>query len=307
VDVTEPGGREDEPKPSRFGAHVRRGSTWLLVTVAAAAVATLVGYFIQSRLTKDSASPHSSVSASAPPPHTAATTPTHRDAPKSKPNHQPKTTAPPQHTEAAPPPALEVQVTNRSAGPWVIPRALSALPAPPTSGGTSCPTADWVKTLAGANAHEMQFYMYVTGISDRPVIVDRARVAMAGTGPPLHGRTVACGEGEGGPLSVRTLEARLGRHKHTLNYVPGPDPRHPDSSKAKQLDFRFVFGKDHVEAFQVHALAQGCDCRWTLQLSYLANGRRRTYEVTDGGIPFHISSTERAPNADFSAGHWRAP
>jgi hypothetical protein len=272
-------------------------------------VVFVVGYVLKTQFFDESASPQQPVPV-LPPSSTPATTPgpttPAKPPPTPKKEHSAGTTST-TPGEATPGPALDVQVGRHSNGPWLLPGPLSALPAPPKTKVGRCPTGAWVRGLGGANAGEMRFVVYVTGIAPRPVILDGAKVIAASAAPPLHGHTVSCGEGEGGPLQLRRLEAIVGPNDSTPRYVPGPDPRNPRASSTKPLDFRFALPRNHVEAFDVHAVTRGCNCRWKLRLSYLADGRRRSYDVTDGGQPFALSSDEASSDALFESGRWRKP
>jgi hypothetical protein len=165
--------------------------------------------------------------------------------------------------------------------------------------GRPCPTQKWARRLGGVDRRASGFEFYVEGRAERPVILDRATVHVKRAAAPLEGTGTACRLQA--RLTQRSLQVALRRSGSRVKYVT----RDPRSGTTRTSSFRFLLREKDVEDFRVDAVAVGCHCEWTLRLSYLVGGKRRTYEVTDRGAPFVTSSGERAPAASYVSGRWQ--
>jgi hypothetical protein len=187
---------------------------------------------------------------------------------------------------------------------WVIPRQPGGLPRPEPAAPGVCPARRWLRRLHAVAATGV-FVVYVEGHAGSSVILDGAQAVVVHRAPPVKGTAFSCGgEGEGVPL--RSLKAVVRPGGATVRYAPGADPRRPESSRTGPRDFRFALRKGDIEAFQVTATSGGCACEWKLRLSYFVDGKRGTYDVTNGGRPFATTGVGRAVSADYSGGRWHA-
>lgn len=187
----------------------------------------------------------------------------------------------------------------------VVPRAVSQLPPPPEVGEVTgavhrCATRGWIRKLGGVET-ETVFTLYVEGLSDRTVVLDRVEADVLKRRPPMRGVFVRpCVD----PLgeSVRTLSVDLDSVPARVTYTApkrrwsptglalGPNPSRPRK-------FLFSLTRGEVEAFQVFAIGGRCWCSWRLRLGYTVAGERHTVVVDDGGDPFETTGSSRAREA----------
>jgi hypothetical protein len=183
----------------------------------------------------------------------------------------------------------------------VVPVRLSRLPPPPEARiagrRASCPTRDWVRGVGGADTQTI-FTVYVEGLSDRTVILDRAEVEVVRRRPPMRGTWVGCvGAARTG---VRTLSVDLDSRPARAVYTN-------DAGDPKRTKFLFSLRRREVEVFSVVAPGGNCWCSWRLRLGYTVRNQRHTVTVDDAGRPFETTGSSRAVGAQYSNGWRRLP
>ena len=205
-------------------------------------------------------------------------------------------------TEATQPPPSGRR-RRATLGNYVFDRAPAELPPPPAPRPTSgtaldaCADRDqWARALGGIDAGETTFRAYLEGRSERAVVIDDARVIVHERRAALTGAYVPCGAAA--TLPERSLDLKLDTHPPTVKYYSGARSR-------RSSPLLLTLPKGEVEAFRVSAHTERCFCKWTLEFSYVAEGKRRSLRLSDGGRPFQTSWVGQAEEVFWRDGRWQ--
>lgn len=228
-----------------------------------------------------------------------------------------------------------VAVTVESAKPHasspaaVVPRQVAQLPPPAQvhdvyGEADRCPTQAWVRRLGGAPTHTY-FTVYIEGLSDRTVILDRVEVEVLQRRPPMRGAYVVCRPPPpagapppppGAPppppppaviVPTRTVRVDLDSTPARSVYTVPEERRGaapPDADMERPARFLFSLKRGDVEAFEVQATGSTCWCSWRLRLGYTVGGERHTLTVDNAGDPFETTGSSQSVGAWYH-GRWR--
>jgi hypothetical protein len=206
----------------------------------------------------------------------------------------------------------------------VIPRPFNRLPDPPRTTAvngdqSSCGTIKWARDLGGVEP-ETAFSVYLEGLADRTVTLDRVDVEVSERRAAMVGTRIDCIAGARSP--ARVLAVDLDAQPATVEYrAPGPrkyrtrsyrDPATGRKLRVRVLDYRTSFGAEierpflftlrrgEIEIFLVSAFPQRCWCTWRLKFHYVSAGQRGTLTVPDESKP----AMQTTPPSRAISAHW---
>ncbi|WP_156727855.1 helix-turn-helix domain-containing protein [Streptomyces apocyni] len=177
------------------------------------------------------------------------------------------------------------------------------VPAPPTQA-----PARWVSSQSAVQGAFTQLRVTVQGASpDRAVVLEALRVRVTQRAAPLEWNVYTTTGGCGGALTPRRFDVNLDKPRPRARPVAGFDGEAQREIPA--VSFPYTVTSDDPEVLLVQASTATCDCRWSLELEWSAEGRSGTVEITDeNGQPFRTSGIKDRPffGYDDATGRWLA-
>jgi hypothetical protein len=176
---------------------------------------------------------------------------------------------------------------------FVIDRPVARLPAPPRG---FCRTWwAWAQGFDAVDANTTRMRIILQGTSKTAIVLTGARVRVGRRDAPLRGTTATCSRG-GAAVNPRHIAVDLDTSVATLD---GGDANQP---------FTFSLHEGDVEAFDVTAYTERCDCRWWLELTYIQDGATKAMSIGSRKDPFRTSAATRAQPVSWTGGRWaKAP
>jgi hypothetical protein len=170
----------------------------------------------------------------------------------------------------------------------------------------------WAEELGGVTADATWVQIDIRGRSSRPVLLTDLRINMIERLAPAEGTVVDYGE-FGDVIPERYLSFSLIEDPPRLTgsyddrYLHGAIPE----SEAEPIDFPYQVSATEPELFYVlgHTYpykpelenVEGCECVWTIELSYSDGARTGTITIDDNGEPFR--TTTRPEGAPYAASY----
>ncbi|MGH2698468.1 MAG: hypothetical protein ACRDJL_04620 [Actinomycetota bacterium] len=172
---------------------------------------------------------------------------------------------------------------------FVVPGEADELTPPPGFEAHPEERFEWAKTLGGVDANFTQVKVVVRGTSSGPVILQDLRVNVVDRQPPLEGIYVPPSGGD--LVDVRWVNVALDESPPRISggegFIPGEG----------KWNFPLQVTESETEVFYIVAATESCDCRWTAELFYLANGQEESITIDNDGRPFRTTARSNATSS----------
>ncbi|MCK1795283.1 helix-turn-helix domain-containing protein [Streptomyces sp. XM4193] len=158
---------------------------------------------------------------------------------------------------------------------FLVDREPQQLPKPPDESGAP----SWVTAFGAVPAEQQLVEVTLQGTGEQTVVLEAARVRVAGARAPLAWNEYATGIGCGGEVRTRAFSVDLDSAR------PEPVPANG------QRDFPYKVSESDPEVFLFKADVQKQDVSWYLELEWSSGGRHGVLRVDAAGKPFRTSGT----------------
>lgn len=178
---------------------------------------------------------------------------------------------------------------------FVTPRPIAAI-GPPPSGDRPEGRYSWAHKLGGVDTWTY-LRVTVTGKSPASVVLQDLRIKVTSRRPPLNGYH----------LSYNSV--RLGKMEPTREIEVDLDsspPRWRFAEDSRGARFPFSVSNSEIEVFDISTETTKCDCSWTAELSYVADGEQGVTTIDDNGKPFRTTAPSKAESVYWHRGRWRS-
>jgi hypothetical protein len=256
--------------PARRGGQARR---WLVVTVAGAVIAAIVGIVVQKLVDTGTA-------VIVGPSHPAVTSPT----PPPVPVKVNVNTNPPS------------SVTSFAGQPFdfVLPAGARPGSVPPDD---CSQLVDWAHQNGGADARASHMRIVVQGATNQGVLIENMRAKIVKRTDPAtpSGTEVGCG-GTQGEAVPRIVGINLDG--------PDLDAKYQNPTPGQRSAFGFTLADGETEVFDLTASLTKGTVEWVIELDLVVGGERTTVEVTNGGKSFVTTAWQSPHVYHFLSGIW---
>lgn len=192
------------------------------------------------------------------------------------------------------PAEYEAGQPNTLATDYVLPRGVQRAGAPP--GDVCREWHPWAVRQGGVDSGETKVRVVLQAEASASVLLQGLDVRIESRRPVLAGDRVLCRTG-GAYGVLRGLDVDLDARPPTVTYSPDGERR-----TTKPLLFKLTGAE--TEIFEIRAKSRSCLCAWSARLHLIADGKRRTVEVTDDGRPFRTTSGGANPVFEWDSRRW---
>jgi hypothetical protein len=179
---------------------------------------------------------------------------------------------------------------------YVIDKTPDEVPPPPAPQDAS----PWARTQNAVHGDQTFVDITVQGRTDAAVVLEALRVRVVGRSAPVKGRVYSTGQGCGADLPPHSFAVDLDKDRPIARAVPGDDA----GTITPPLQMPYRVSVTDPEVLMVDARAEGCDCRWYLELDWSSQGRTGTERIDDHGVPFRVSGTKGLPHYWYAHDGW---
>lgn len=199
-------------------------------------------------------------------------------------------------------PPLRFSVTHEDPGDGsvfafssVIPR--SALPPPVGCGSQMDP---WLAQNEAVDAGRSRLKIAVEGLNRSPVLIQTMRARIVSRERPISGSVLTCATE--GVLPAVEVGFNLDEASPVARALKKDGSLGSPYFESAGLT---VAEGEHV-ILAITAFAEGCFCKWVIELDVLVDGKQETLIVDDGGRPFETTATVTVPDRRIImyAGEW---
>jgi hypothetical protein len=191
------------------------------------------------------------------------------------------------------PAVFESGLPNWEAYGYVFPLRIEEVGIPPSS--LCREWREWARPKGGVDGRWTKVQVMVEGRAEGQVVIDRLDVEVLGRHEPKSGTYVFCPVG-GASASPREISIRLDNDPSSVGFIEqGYEPA---------TEFLFTLGKGEVETFRIYAMTDRYYCEWIARLSYVADDKRGSIEISDEGEPFRTTGITNAQAYVWSDGGW---
>ncbi|WP_308405524.1 helix-turn-helix domain-containing protein [Streptomyces tardus] len=170
---------------------------------------------------------------------------------------------------------------------FLVDREPGQLPKPPDESGAP----SWVTAFGAVPAEQQLVEVTLQGTGEETVVLEAARVRVAGTRTPLAWNEYATGIGCGGEVRTRAFSVDL-------------DAARPEPLPANgQRDFPYKVSESDPEVFLFKAGVRKQDVSWYLELEWSSGGRHGVLRVDAAGKPFRTSGTDGRTQYQWPPGY----
>jgi hypothetical protein len=167
---------------------------------------------------------------------------------------------------------------------------------PPPSGSEPLGRWQWAHSNGGLDAYDSYVELIIRGRSSSPVTLLNLEVHVESRAPPVRGTLISY-EGLGAGIDVRKVYADL----------DGPQPTlfHFDEDLNEVELFPLRVSQSEIEVIDVVVMTGSCDCEWTMELHYEAEGEQGSVPIDNGGEPFRTAAVaDGSVRYHWWSGHW---
>jgi hypothetical protein len=157
----------------------------------------------------------------------------------------------------------------------------------------------WATRYGGVSATYQKLTTTIQGLGRRAVLLTSLEIQLTRRAPPLAGTHLLQLIGGCGEQAVRAFAADLDQP------TPYPQPllrRTGEITERRISAFPFRITDTDPEYLELYVFTLGCDCSWAAILHWTADGMDGSTVLLDGGQPFRVTSTQRAPAYTYSRG-----
>ncbi|MFI6645826.1 transcriptional regulator [Streptomyces sp. NPDC050504] len=178
---------------------------------------------------------------------------------------------------------------------YLLDRAPSEVPPPPTDGGDS---RGWGREQNAVAGGAMKLEFAVQGKSEKAVVLRDLHVRVVERGEPLAHNGYLMGNGCGSGLTPAYFDVPLDRGAPTAVPKAGENM----NVKVPARPFPFKVSSSDPEVIDVDVHTEKHDVRWYLELEWSSGDQQGVVRIDDGGRPFRTSSVKGRPQFTYAGG-----
>ena len=166
---------------------------------------------------------------------------------------------------------------------FLVPRPLDQI-GPPPSGKNAEGRYAWAHDMGGVDAWDTLIRVVISGKSASPVLLEDLNINVISRRHPPSGTYISY-TGLGAAVGTRFVDVDLDSQPPRWQFIG-------DNSQPTDNPFPLQVTDTEVEVFDIEATTSRCDCTWTAELLYSADGEDGTLSITNGGRPFETTAVQ---------------
>ncbi|MDT3442693.1 hypothetical protein [Pseudofrankia sp. BMG5.37] len=179
---------------------------------------------------------------------------------------------------------------------WVVPRPPEQIDAAiPPDRVSEQGWKDWKPGADGVIASPSTVLITMQGTSESQVTLTDVRIRVHERRPPITGTVLAAQCGDSGSYRYMTVDLDVNPPKIGTYYdSASAEFDGVPSVQRTPISFPYRVSRTDAETLQIVANTQNCECLWSVELSWSAEGRTGVLSIDDHGHPFRTTSTTNA-------------
>jgi hypothetical protein len=191
--------------------------------------------------------------------------------------------------------AVTVSVDLAGNGSWTVPHPLKDLEYPAGDHRDADTWHEWAVSNGGGEDGSTLVEVIVQGRTSKAVVLTDLRVRVVKRRPPPKGTRVLLTAGAG--LPTRYFNVNLDDRPPTWQYEHGED------DTVKPVKFPYRVSGAQPEVFLLGAYTRDCDCQWSAELFWVADGKPDSLVLDNNGEPFRTISSKRSEPYSYTVGN----
>lgn len=185
---------------------------------------------------------------------------------------------------------VDIGQTPKNGG-WIIPGMSYDRLGPVAALDPDKPAAwkDWEAQTGAVRALYMSLEIALQATSAKTMLLTGLDIKVLHRRPPLAGLLLAS-QASGGPVDVRRFEVDLDSATPTVNAFEEHYEQDENGLWTRPADFPFKVSEADPEYFRIEFATTTCDCELVGMLHWIADGRKGTTQIDNGGKPFRITA-----------------